>query len=112
MNKKNLLLILFAGLSFGMVALVVNTSLKSNLFEVLPYLNSEPWFVTTIVDFYFNIVIISVWVVYKEKSHFKALIWIISFILLGSISTAFYVFLQIITLKQNDTMDQVVLRKV
>src|SRR6185436_17432121 len=90
---------LFAAISIAMAALVIITSFKSNLFEVLPSLNREPWFATTIVDFYFNILVISLWVMYKENDLVKSFSWVISFILLGSIATAFYVFVQLSKIK-------------
>lgn len=111
--KNNLFLkIIFAGMSLYMVYLVIATSLKSNLLEALPQLNSQPWFVTTIVDFYFNIAVISAWVIYKEKKVLTAILWIISFVCLGSITTCLYVVIQLFRLKDGDPMDQAVLRKV
>ena len=102
--------ILFASLSIFMIGLVIATSLKSNLGEATPRLNQEPWFVTTIVDFYFNIAIISTWVVYKEKKLVHAILWISAFIALGSIATAFYVVLQLSRLTSRDSLETVLLK--
>lgn len=114
MHKKNLrffLTGLAAAMSLFMIYLVVVTSLKSNLFEVLPELNAQPWFVTTIVDFYFNITLISIWVLYKEKSLIAGITWVVSFILLGSITTCLYLALQLLRLRPGQTIEQVLLRR-
>ncbi|MCB9748074.1 MAG: DUF1475 family protein [Candidatus Omnitrophica bacterium] len=111
-NKWNkLAMVVSLGMSVFMVGLVIVTSLQSNLLEALPRLNQEPWFVTTIVDFYFNIALISFWILYKEKSPFIALIWIFSFICLGSITTAFYVFLQFFKMRNEKSCNRVLLRE-
>lgn len=103
---------LFLGLSLYMVYLVVDTSLKSNLAEAIPVLSQHPWFNTTIVDFYFNIAVISAWAVMKERNLLVAIIWIVSFICLGSIATCFYVFLQLNRLQENEPIEHIFIRKV
>jgi hypothetical protein len=112
-KKIQLLKVFFGMISVGMVYLAVATSFKSNLFEVLPALNREPWFVATLIDFYFNILIISAWVLYKEKALIAAL-WIVSFVCLGSITTALYVVLQLMKVKSSEEnpWEKILLRKV
>lgn len=110
--KNNLLKCFFGGMSLFMVYLVIKTSLESNLFEALPALNSQPWFVTTIVDFYFNTAVLSAWVIYRERSLFTALLWTIAFVFLGSIATCFYVLLQLSALRKNEPVEQAIIRKV
>ena len=108
--KFAVLKILFLFLSLTMVYLVVGTSLKSNLMQALPRLNAEPWFVTTIIDYYFNVAILAAWVVYKEKKIIRAFLWIMAFIVLGSIASCFYVFLQLISLRREESWGSVLLR--
>ena len=103
--------IFFLGLSLFMVYLVINTSIKSNLIEVWNELGAQPWMTTTLVDFYFNITIISAWVIYREGNWGKSTLWIMGFIVLGSIATAFYIFLQLTQLKPGDGIEKVLLRK-
>ena len=109
--KLNSLKALFLGLSLYMVYLAIATSIKSNLFEVWNDLAAQPWMTTTLVDFYFNIAIISAWVIYREADGFKSILWIATFILLGSIATAFYVFLQLAQLKPGEGLEKVLVRK-
>ena len=98
-------------MSVGMIALVIWTSLQSNLFALPEPVVKEPWFWTTLVDFYFNIAIISAWVIYKEAHFGRAAAWIVSFVLWGSITTAFYVFLQLLRLKEGQGLEAVLLRR-
>lgn len=110
-NLRTTLKILFAAMSMIMFYLAIATSFKSNLFEVGPMLMKEPWFTTTLIDFYFNIAIISVWVLYKEESRIRALAWIVSFVVLGSITTSLYVLIQFLKLKDNDPLSRVLLKE-
>ncbi len=105
-----LLKILFGLISVYMIYLVIDTSLKSNMFQLPEMVLKEPWFTTTLVDFYFNIFILSCWVIYKEKTLLAAGVWIVAFVCLGSIATAFYVFLQFSRLKKGDPLEKVLLR--
>lgn len=106
-NRKFIFQLFFIFLSFAMVTIIIFTSLKSNLFTLKI---TEPWFYTTLIDFYFNIVIISSWAIYKEKKLICALLWILSFILLGSVTTCFYVFLKVSKLKEGDSFSKVFLK--
>ena len=111
LNKRLIpLKILFSLMCLFMVYLAVKTSFQSNLLEVLPQLNAQPWFTTTMVDFYFNITIISSWVIYKEKNLLIALMWVIGFICLGSIATLFYVLIQLWQLKELEPFCKILLR--
>ena len=103
--------ILFLGMALFMTFLAIKTSLESNIFQLDPLVLNEPWFKTTLVDFYFNITIISTWVLYKEAHLGRSILWIIAFVLLGSIATAFYVFLQLIKLKPSEGFESVLMRK-
>ena len=108
---KYFLKILFGSMSAFMVYLVIVTSMKSDLFHLPAAVVQEPWFQTTLVDFYFLVTILSVWVIYKEKSILSAILWIVAFICLGSIGAALYVFLQLMSLKKGEGFDVVLLRK-
>lgn len=103
---------LFLGLSVFMIGLVVYTSIQSDMFHLPEAVVNEPWFKTTLVDFYFNIAVISAWVIYKEANALRSILWIIAFILLGSIGTCFYVFLQFMTLKPGEGIKEVLIKKI
>src|SRR5277367_5353948 len=98
---------LFLGMSLFMVYLALRTSMQSDMFHLPAVVVNEPWFKTTLVDFYFNITIISAWVIYKENNLLKSLLWIVAFIVLGSIATGFYVFLQLNQLREGQRIEDV-----
>ena len=94
-----------------MTCLVIVTGIQSDMFHLPAIVVNEPWFKTTLVDFYDNIAIISFWVVYKENNWLKSILWIIAFILLGSIATGFYVFLQLKDLTKGHSIEDVLCRR-
>ncbi len=110
-NRLTMLKVLFGGMSFFMIYLVIKTSIESDMFNLNPVVLNEPWFKTTLFDFYFNITIISAWMVYKEANWVRSVFWILAFILLGSIATAFYVLRQLLKLKPGDSFEKVILRR-
>ena len=99
----------FLGMSLFMIYLVIRTSMQSDMFHLSPAVLNEPWFKTTLVDFYFNITIISAWVIYKENNWARSILWIAAFVLLGSIATAFYVFLQLNQLAQGRGVEDILI---
>lgn len=92
-------------MSIGMTGLVIWTSMQSNMFQLPDVVVNEPWFKTTLVDFYFNIALLAAWMIYKEAHVVRSILWLLAFILLGSIATCFYVFLQIAKLKKDEGIE-------
>ncbi|KAK6138831.1 hypothetical protein DH2020_027426 [Rehmannia glutinosa] len=61
-----------------------------------------PWLTATLVDFYINVITLSVWVAYKESNWMTGALWIILLICFGSISTCAYIVLQLFHLSSQD----------
>ncbi len=108
---RNVLKCLLLLISVAMIGLTIVTSMRSDLFAAWPRLSSEPWMVATLIDFYLNILLFSLWVFYKERKRLTALFWVISFVALGSISTAFYIFIQIAKLRSDEPIQNAFLRR-
>ncbi|KAJ4828635.1 hypothetical protein Tsubulata_025626 [Turnera subulata] len=68
-----------------------------------------PWLNATLIDFYINVVALSVWVAYKESSWISAFFWIVLLICFGSISTCFYIVQQLFKLTSHDPLYLVLL---
>lgn len=68
-----------------------------------------PWMVATLIDFYINVVAISVWVAHKESTLIGTIIWICLLICFGSIATCTYVAIQLFQLPDRHPMDRVFL---
>ncbi|CAM8883098.1 unnamed protein product [Rhodiola kirilowii] len=61
-----------------------------------------PWMTATLIDFYTNVIAISVWVAYKESSWTSAVIWILLLICTGSLGTCIYIVSQLFQLSSQD----------
>jgi hypothetical protein len=94
--------ILFSGVLIFMCYEVVSTSLESNLFEQWDFLGSIPWMRATLWDFYANVLVIFVWVCYKERSVALKILWLILLVCLGSIASCTYVLIQLFKLNKEE----------
>ncbi|QGQ98697.1 DUF1475 domain-containing protein [Paenibacillus psychroresistens] len=54
------------------------------------------WGKLTLVDFYVGITLFSGWVIFRECSWWRSMLWIILLILLGNWTTSLYVFIALI----------------
>ncbi|KAJ6730665.1 hypothetical protein OIU85_021459 [Salix viminalis] len=61
-----------------------------------------PWMTATLIDFYINVVALSVWVAYKESSWISVFVWILLLICFGSITTSAYIVKQLLQLTSQD----------
>ncbi|MBX4260144.1 DUF1475 domain-containing protein [Clostridium estertheticum] len=52
-----------------------------------------PWGQISLVDIYIEFIIVCSWIVYREDTIFKSLIWILLVLTLGSMISCLYVFL-------------------
>ncbi|MDF2455364.1 MAG: hypothetical protein K0R51_1357 [Cytophagaceae bacterium] len=93
-----------------MIYIVVSTSLESNLFQEWDYLASIPWMRATLWDFYANILLIYLWVIYKEKNIFLIFLWAVLFFCLGSIGTIAYVLIQLFRAKPTDGIKDILVQ--
>jgi hypothetical protein len=102
----NALRVLFSAVFVFMSYKVIDTSLKSNLFSEWDYLAGIRWMRATLWDFYANVLVLSVWVCYKESKLWAKALWIIALALLGSIGTCAYVLVQLFRMKSTDSLDK------
>lgn len=105
----NFLKILLSCLLVFVCYKVINTIMVSNLFEEWDYLGSIPWMRATIIDFYANIFIITLWMYFKEKTISLKITWTILFVCLGSIATLLYVLIQLFKLKPGEGVRELLL---
>ncbi|PWA39439.1 hypothetical protein CTI12_AA571930 [Artemisia annua] len=69
-----------------------------------------PWVVTTLIDFYINVVALSVWVGYKESSWTSAFLWILFSVCFGSITTCAYIVRQLFHLSADQQISLILFR--
>ncbi|KAF3333487.1 hypothetical protein FCM35_KLT01178 [Carex littledalei] len=74
-----------------------------------------PWLITTLIDFYVNVVALSVWVAYKESSWVSSVIWIVLLVCFGSAATCAYIVAKLFEISIQDStqdpMDLLLVRK-
>lgn len=99
--------IFLGGVWLFMVYMVVSTSLESSLFKEWDFLGSIPWMRATLWDFYANVLVIYLWVLYRERNIGIRILWAILFFTLGSIGTIGYVLIQLFTLKDDENIQQI-----
>ncbi|HWZ23106.1 MAG TPA: DUF1475 family protein, partial [Cytophagaceae bacterium] len=90
-----------------MIYMIVTTSLESNLYKEWDYLGAIPWMRATLWDFYANILLIYLWVIYKEKSISIKILWAILFFCLGSVASISYVLIQLYKVKPDADIKEV-----
>jgi hypothetical protein len=103
--------ILLVALLAWMIYVVVSTSLQSSLFEQWDFLGSIPWMRATLWDFYANIFLIFLWLIYKERNILLIIMWGILFFCLGSIATIGYVLIQLFSLKDGEGLYHVLTKR-
>lgn len=96
-------------LALSMTALVIQTSLESNLLAEWENLAAIPWMRTTLVDFYYNILLIYLWTFYKERNWGLRGLWLVLFVGTGAIATSLYVAVQAFRLPKNASLAELLL---
>lgn len=98
--------VLFSAVFVFMCYKVITTSLESSLFKEWDFLAAIPWMRATLWDFYANVLVIYVWLCYKEKSLFLKILWLVLLVCLGSIGSCAYMLIQLFKLNKNDTLKE------
>jgi hypothetical protein len=103
--------VFFSILFLWMCYTVINTSIHSNLFKEWDFLGSIPWMRATLWDFYANVCVICLWMLYKEKNIAFKIIWLILLVTLGSIASCAYVLSQLFRLKPEDGVKELLIKR-
>ena len=98
--------IVFSVLLVWMCYTVISTSLQSNLFKEWDFLGGIPWMRATLWDFYANVLVIFVWVCYKEKNWLLKILWLLLLVCLGSIASCAFVLIQLFRLKPGEGLKE------
>lgn len=108
---KNRLIILLTAVFIWVTYVVIDTSYQSNLFAEWDYLMAIPWMKATLWDFYANILVLLLWVYYRETNIVAKGIWTILFFTLGSIAVSGYVLLQLFRLKPGQSWETILQKR-
>lgn len=107
----------FSSVMFGRIlfsflgVLVLATVIYTIITDGFPFRKEllTPWMAATLIDFYINVIAISVWVAHKESTWISAFFWICLLICFGSIATCAYIVIQLFQLCYQDSMYYVLL---
>ena len=58
---------------------------------------SMPWGIVSLVDVYIGFILFSGWIVYREKSLVRSIVWIVCVMVLGNLTASLYVLLALLT---------------
>jgi hypothetical protein len=98
--------VFFSILFLWMFYMVISTSRSSNLFKEWDFLGSIPWMRATLWDFYANVTVIYLWILYKEERAALKFFWLILLVTLGSIASCAYVLIQLFRLRPGEGLKE------
>ena len=75
----------------AMTGALLNGFINGNFGQDGSALLSNPWGVVSLVDLYAGFALFSIWIAFREKSFWTALIWIILMMVLGFFTGSLYV---------------------
>jgi hypothetical protein len=99
--KKGLQLakaITFLG-ALAMAGIITYAFIYGNFAQEGAVLTSLAWGIVSLVDLYVGFTIFSLWVVFREKSLIRSIIWVFLVMVLGSFRIALYTFLALLKSK-------------
>jgi hypothetical protein len=70
---------------------------QGNLSAEGAILTSIPWGIVSLIDVYIMFALFSGWVLFREASHVRALLWVVLIMVLGSFITGLYTFLALMS---------------
>lgn len=88
-NMKIAKIFAFLGL-IAMIAVIINGFLNGNFIQDGADLIANPWGIVSLVDLYVGFTLFSLWIIFREKSPFISIIWIIFMMVLGFFTASLY----------------------
>ena len=77
----------------AMTGVLVYAFTTGNLAEEGSVLLSMPWGIVSLVDLYVGFTLFSGWIVYRERSPLRSVIWVVLMMVLGFFTASLYVFI-------------------
>jgi hypothetical protein len=81
----------------AMTAVLIYGFAAGNFLQDGAELLSNPWGIVSIVDLYVGFILFSGWIVYREKSLIRSIIWVFFMMVLGFFTGALYTFVALQT---------------
>jgi hypothetical protein len=83
----------------AMTVVLANGFINGNFSEDGGALLANPWGVVSFVDLYVGFALFSMWIAFREKNVFMAIVWIVLMMILGFFAGSLYIFLALIRSK-------------
>lgn len=104
---KKALILTFSLILIAMLLVTTWASTYENVLSAAERLiKDEPWMIATLFDAYFGFLTFYVWVLFKETSSLKKVIWFVLIMVLGNIAMSVYILLEVRRLKDNFTVQR------
>ena len=81
----------------AMTAVLVYAFSSGNLSQEGSVLLGMPWGIVSLVDLYVGFMLFSGWIVYREQSLLRSVIWVVLMMVLGFFTASLYVFIALQT---------------
>jgi drug/metabolite transporter (DMT)-like permease len=75
----------------AMTVALVNGFVAGSFFEDGKELMNNPWGIVSLVDLYVGFILFSLWIVHREKTLAKKILWVVLMMVLGFFTGALYV---------------------
>jgi hypothetical protein len=79
----------------SMTAVLLNGFINGNFGQDGSELLANPWGVVSLVDLYVGFALFSIWIAFREKSAWSAVVWIILMMVLGFFTGSLYVLIML-----------------
>ena len=101
----------FALIFIGMLSVIITATIDQNIFEAVGNMWPNWWFKASMLDLYFAFLTFFVWVAYKEIHLWRKLVWLASFMLLGSLAISAYMLIELFKLRVGDSVGTLLTRR-
>jgi len=94
-----------------MLHVTISASLRQDIFSATRQLWPDPWFRATLADAYCGFLFFWLWVVWREQSTARSVLWFILIMTLGNIAMAGYLLVQLRHIRSGENLDRLFSRK-
>jgi hypothetical protein len=95
----------------GMIAVTGWASTYESVWDGFAHVGREPWGLATLADAYFGFLTFYAWVLYRETSVLKKIVWLPVILFFGNIAMAIYVLILAFRVPANASVEQILLRR-
>lgn len=85
----------------AMTIALINGFVNGSFFDDGSMILNNPWGIVSLVDLYVGFILFALWMYYREKNIVSSIIWIILIMILGFFIGALYVFVALMTSKDD-----------